>query len=395
MDDKILIAGAHIVNEGLVFEGSVLVEKDRISKIIRQDEDPPISGFRDIPVIDARGKFLIPGVIDDQVHFRDPGLTYKGDLFTESRAAVAGGITSFMDMPNTDPKTVTLDLLEKKFELASRKSLANYSFFLGATNDNLAELEKADPGKICGIKVFMGASTGNMLVDDPDTLSAIFKQSKLIIAIHSEDEGIIRHNLNAFMKQYEEKIPVTSHPYIRSEEACYKSTLKAVDLARKYGTRLHILHLSTARELELLDNPGMLKDKKITAEVCIQHLWFDERDYAALGSKIKWNPAIKKESDKNALFQALLDDRVDIIATDHAPHTLEEKQQPYLTCPSGGPMVQHSLVAMLEFFHRGKISMEKIVEKIFLFFHRQQLYFPQKGLDILYPHFELAFGFFQ
>jgi len=363
--EQILITGANIVNEGRVFEGSILIRGDRIEEIIPAGSTSPIlEELENIELIDGRGKFLLPGVIDDQVHFRDPGLTYKGDLYTESRAAIAGGVTSFMDMPNTDPRATTLGILEEKFKLASQKSLANYSFFLGATNENLEEIEKADPAKICGVKVFMGASTGNMLVDNPIALEKIFANSAMIVAIHSEDENIIRKNLAAFRERYGEQIPVEAHPLIRSEEACFVSTKKAVELALKHNTRLHVLHLSTAKELELLRNDIPLEKKRITAEVCVHHLWFDDRDYARLGSRIKWNPAIKTEQDKEGLFKGLLEDKIDIIATDHAPHLEEEKSHPYLSCPSGGPLIQHSLVIMMEFFHSKKITVEKIVEKM-------------------------------
>ena len=363
--EQILITGANIVNEGRVFEGSILIRGDRIEEIIPAGSTSPIlEELENIELIDGRGKFLLPGVIDDQVHFRDPGLTYKGDLYTESRAAIAGGVTSFMDMPNTDPRATTLGILEEKFKLASQKSLANYSFFLGATNENLEEIEKADPAKICGVKVFMGASTGNMLVDNPIALEKIFANSAMIVAIHSEDENIIRKNLAAFRERYGEKIPIEAHPLIRSEEACFVSTKKAVELALKHNTRLHVLHLSTAKELELLRNDIPLEKKRITAEVCVHHLWFDDRDYARLGSRIKWNPAIKTEQDKEGLFKGLLEDKIDIIATDHAPHLEEEKSHPYLSCPSGGPLIQHSLVIMMEFFHSKKITVEKIVEKM-------------------------------
>lgn len=362
---QILITGANIVNEGRIFEGSVLIRGDRIEEVIPAGSPTSLlEDLENIELIDGRGKFLLPGVIDDQVHFRDPGLTHKGDLHTESRAAVAGGVTSFMDMPNTDPKATTLAILEEKYKLASRKSLANFSFFLGATNENLEEIEKADPAKICGVKVFMGASTGNMLVDDPDVLEKIFSKSRMIIAIHSEDEGIIRENLAAFREKYGEQIPMEAHPLIRSEEACFVSTKRSVELAAKHNTRLHVLHLSTARELELFRNDIPLKKKRITAEVCVHHLWFDDRDYARLGSRIKWNPAIKTEQDKEGLFKGLLEDKIDLIATDHAPHLEEEKSNPYLNCPSGGPLIQHSLVIMMEFFHLKKISIEKIVEKM-------------------------------
>ena len=363
--EKILIAGANIVNEGKIFEGSVLISNNRIEEIIPVGSNNLfLEDYENVELIDGRGKFLLPGVIDDQVHFRDPGLTQKGDLYTEAKAAVAGGVTSFMDMPNTDPKAITLNILEEKYKLASQKSLANYSFFLGATNSNIEEIEKANPARICGVKVFLGASTGNMLVDDPAVLEDIFLKSRMIVAIHSEDEGVIRKNLAIFKEKYGEQIPFEAHPLIRSEEACYKSTEMAVKLAKKHNTRLHILHLSTVKELDLLDNSKPLKEKKITAEVCVHHLWFDDRDYSRLGSLIKWNPAIKTEKDKNGLFKGLLEDKIDIIATDHAPHLKEEKSLPYLSCPSGGPLIQHSLVIMLEFYHRKRISLEKVVEKM-------------------------------
>jgi dihydroorotase len=363
--EQILITGVTIVNESRIFEGNVLISGDRIEEVIPAGSyDPVLEDLENVEVIDGRGKFLLPGIIDDQVHFRDPGLTQKGDLYTESRAAVAGGITSFMDMPNTDPKATTLKILEDKYKLAAQKSLANYSFFLGATNDNLDEIEKADPSKICGVKVFLGASTGNMLVDDPDVLEKIFIHSKMIVAIHSEDETIIRKNLAEFKEKYGENIPVEAHPLIRSEQACFTSSLLAVELAVKHNTRLHILHLSTAKELDLLRNDIPLSKKKITAEVCVHHLWFDDRDYKRLGSRIKWNPAIKTEQDKDGLFKGLLENKIDIIATDHAPHLESEKSNPYLSCPSGGPLIQHSLVIMLEFYLQKKISLEKIVEKM-------------------------------
>ena len=365
MEDRILISGATIVNENRVFEGSVLIRDGLIEGVFhRDDPEVPVEDWENIEIIDARGLHLFPGVIDDQVHFREPGLTQKGDIYSESRAAVAGGVTSYMDMPNTDPKAVKLDILEEKYRIASRRSLANYSFFLGATNDNFSEIAKADSRRICGLKVFLGASTGNMLVNDPEALEKIFRDSKLLVAIHSEDEGIIRKNLDAFLEKYGENIPVEAHPLIRSEEACYVSTEKAVNLARKYNTRLHILHLSTAKELELLDTGVPLEKKRITAEVCVHHLWFNDQDYKEKGTLIKWNPAIKTEHDRNALFEALKSGAIDIIATDHAPHLREEKLNPYRSCPSGAPLVQHSLVAMLEFYHRKKISLDKIVSKM-------------------------------
>jgi len=362
--ERILISGATIVNEGMVFQGSVLINDSRIEEIIPATTGDDTGSLQNVRVIDGRGQFLFPGIIDDQVHFRDPGLTRKGDLHTESRAAVAGGVTSFMDMPNTDPKATTLAILEDKYSLAAQKSLANYSFFLGATNDNLEEIIKADPEKICGVKVFLGASTGNMLVDDPLALENIFRNSPLLVAIHSEDEGIIRKNLAEFRERYGNDIPMWAHPLIRSAEACFSSTSRAIELAQRFGTRLHILHLSTARETELLRNDLPLREKRITSEVCVHHLWFDDSDYKTLGSRIKWNPAIKTKHDRESLFKGLLEDKIDIIATDHAPHLEEEKQRPYLDCPSGGPLIQHSLVIMLEFYHQNKIPVEKIVEKM-------------------------------
>ena len=363
--ERILITSAKIVNEGRVFEGNVVVRGEKIEEIFPAGSTHSLlEDLENVLLIDGHGKYLIPGVIDDQVHFREPGLTRKGDLYTESKAAVAGGVTSFMDMPNTIPQATTLGILEEKYSLAAQKSLANYSFFLGATNENLDEILKADQGRICGVKVFLGASTGNMLVDDPEVLEKIFRHSRMIVAIHSEDEGIIRKNLAAFREKYGEEIPVEAHPLIRSEEACYTSTKMAVELAKKHNTRLHVLHLSTAKELELFRNDLPLEKKRITNEVCVHHLWFDDSDYARLGSKIKWNPAIKTQRDREGLFNGLLNNRIDIIATDHAPHLMEEKQQPYLSCPSGGPLIQHSLVIMLEFARRKKISLEKVVEKM-------------------------------
>jgi dihydroorotase len=365
MVEMILITGAKIVTEGRIFEGDVRIENDVIVKITSPPAPSPEGeGVKGWGHIEGRGKYLLPGVIDDHVHFREPGLTGKGDIHTESKAAVAGGVTSYMDMPNTIPKATTLDILEEKYTLAGQRSYANYSFFLGATNDNILEIEKADPSRICGLKVFMGASTGNMLVDDPDTLERIFKRSPLLIAVHAEEQSIIQENLRKFTEKYSGNIPFETHPLIRSEEACYQSSEKAVKLARKHGTRIHLMHLSTAKELDLLDNSIPLEKKKITSEVCVNHLWFDDRDYRKSGSRIKWNPAIKKESDKKELLRGVLDNRIDIIATDHAPHTIEEKQNPYLSCPSGAPLVQHSLVAMLELYHRGEISIEKIVDKM-------------------------------
>lgn len=354
------ISGATIVNEGSIFPGNVLIENGIITDISEGDHTPPENAV----VIDASGKYLIPGVIDDQVHFRDPGLTHKGDIYTESRAAVAGGVTSFMDMPNTVPNTLTQELLEEKYSAASGKSLANYSFYMGVSNSNLEEVLKTDPAKVCGIKVFLGASTGNMLVDNLETLDNLFRQAPALIAVHCEDEPTIRENLDYYKKQYGEEIPVEVHHLIRSREACYKSSAFAVGLAKKYGTRLHILHLSTADEMSLFSNAPSDGNKRITAEVCVHHLWFSDEDYKSRGTSIKWNPAIKEASDREALMQALTDNRIDVIATDHAPHTAEEKMKPYLSCPSGGPLVQHSLVAMLEKVQRGDISLELVIEKM-------------------------------
>jgi dihydroorotase len=308
--------------------------------------------------------FLLPGIIDEHVHLREPGLTHKADIHSETRAAVAGGVTSLMDMPNTVPNAITLEILEDKLRLAAEKSFCNYSFYLGATNDNLQEIEKADPRKICGLKIFMGQSTGNMMVSDPFVLEKIFERSPLLIGVHAEEESIIHHNLEAVRKQYGDEIPFDAHPLIRNEESCFVSSEKAVRLAQKHHARLHLLHLSTAKELELLDNSIPLEDKMITGEACVNHLWFDDRDYAKHGSRIKWNPAIKKESDKNELLRAVIDGRIDTIATDHAPHTLGEKSRNYISCPSGAPLVQHSLVAMFELHLRGLITLEKVVEKM-------------------------------
>jgi dihydroorotase len=353
------IVNANIVNEGKVFQGEVLIRGQFIELI-----GPDLSSHKADQVIDAKGKYLLPGAIDDQVHFREPGLTHKGSIYTEARAAVAGGVTSFMEMPNTNPPTFTQELLEQKYSIASQKSLANYSFFIGAANDNIDEVMKTDITKVCGLKIFMGSSTGNLLVDNPKTLEAFFSRFPSIIAAHCEDEPTIRHNTAAFKEKYGDDIGVENHPLIRSAEACYKSSSFAIDLAKKHGTRFHILHISTAKETELFDNSIPLEKKKITAEACVHHLWFNDGDYARLGNRIKWNPAIKTAADQNAVFNALLDDRIDVIATDHAPHTVEEKNNKYFQAPSGGPLVQHSVVAMLEFYHKKKISIEKVVQKM-------------------------------
>lgn len=358
---KTLIKNARIINEGKSFQGALLIDGELISKIYTGDI--PGEAFPDAEVIDASGKYLIPGVIDDQVHFREPGLTHKGDISTESRAAVAGGVTSFMEMPNTNPQTVTQELLEEKFRRASEVSPANYSFYLGATNNNLDEVLKTDGSSVCGIKIFMGSSTGNMLVDNEDVLSEIFKNTKLLVATHCEDEPTIVRNIAHFREKYGEFVPISAHPKIRSAEACYKSSSKAVELAAKYGTRLHVLHISTADEMKLF-TPEKVSDKKITAEVCVHHLWFDEHDYITHGNRIKWNPAIKTAEDKAALWEALRSDRIDVVATDHAPHTLQEKEHSYFKAPSGGPLVQHSLVAMLEMSKKGMIPVERVVEKM-------------------------------
>lgn len=357
---KYLINNARIFSEGESFRGNLLVSGDLISEISTLPIDPP-SGTH---IIDAEGKWLLPGAIDDQVHFREPGLTHKGEIATESSAAAAGGVTSYMEMPNTIPQTTTIDDLKRKFELASEKSVVNYSFYLGATNDNIAEIRKIDPKTTCGVKVFMGASTGNMLVDNRKSLSAIFAESPVLIATHCEDEETIRKNVSVFKEKYGENVPISAHPLIRSAEACYISSSLAVELAEKYQSRLHILHISTARELELFRDDIALKEKRITAEVCVHHLYFDDSFYESKGSLIKWNPAIKSQHDREALFSGLLKGKLDVIATDHAPHTLQEKMNSYFQAPSGGPMVQHSLVAMLEFCHKGLITPEKIVEKM-------------------------------
>jgi dihydroorotase len=354
----ILIKSATIVNENKQFIGDILIKDGLIERI-----DTAIDALAD-KVINAEGLHLLPGCIDDQVHFREPGLTYKGDIHSESRAAVAGGITSFMEMPNTVPNTLTQDLLEDKYQIAARNSLANYSFYMGASNDNLDEVLRTNTATVCGIKVFMGSSTGNMLVDNPVTLENLFIQSPMLIATHCEDEATIKENLNHFKQLLGENIPVTLHPKIRSEAACYLSSSMAVELAKKHNTRLHILHISTEKETHLFDNKTPLKDKRITAEACVHHLWFSNKDYETKGNFIKWNPAIKTERDRDGILKAVLDGHIDVIATDHAPHTLEEKEQPYLQAPSGGPLVQHALPAMLELYHQGKITLEQIAEKM-------------------------------
>ncbi|MFJ1432530.1 dihydroorotase [Capnocytophaga canimorsus] len=355
-----LIVNAKIVNEGQISHSDILIENGRISKIASQ-----ITLKGNVQVIDAQDNFVLPGVIDDQVHFREPGLTHKANIATESAAAVAGGVTTFFEQPNTQPQTTTLQYLEEKFNIASRTSFANYSFFLGGTNDNLEELKKLEKNVCAGVKLFLGSSTGNMLVDNEKTIETIFSNVDAIIAAHCEDEQTIRQNLAQQQAIYGEDIPVEQHPIIRSDEACYLSSSKAVALAEKTGARLHVFHLSTEKETALFRNDIPLKDKKITAEVCVHHLWFSDANYAEKGSFIKWNPAVKKASDRDALWEALLDNRLDVIATDHAPHTLSEKSnQKYVQIPSGGPLVQHALIAMLEKMKQGKITIETLVEKM-------------------------------
>ncbi|MCB0761435.1 MAG: dihydroorotase [Flavobacteriales bacterium] len=355
-----LIRNVQVVNEFEIVHSDVRISDAQIHTIAPAGTLEPLSGET---VVEAQGKYLLPGAIDDQVHFREPGLTHKGEIETESRAAVAGGITSYMEMPNTVPQTLTQELLEDKYRRASEVSYANYSFFMGASNDNLKEVLKTDPKSVCGVKVFMGSSTGNMLVDNRQTLEGLFGECPMLIATHCEDEATIRANMATYTAQYGDDIPVRFHPVIRSAEACYKSSSLAVELAEKHGARLHILHISTARELSLFRNDIPLSEKKITAEACIHHLWFSEEDYESKGNFIKWNPAVKKATDREAIFNAVLNDTIDVIATDHAPHTLEEKQNVYTKAPSGGPLVQHALPALLEMHRNGKISLEKIVDK--------------------------------
>ena len=354
----ILIRNARLVNEGTIRETDVYCKDGFIEQIGSGLSQPADT------VIDADGNYLLPGVIDDQVHFREPGLTHKATIQSEARAAVAGGVTSFMEMPNTVPNVLTQELLVQKYEIAARTSLANYSFFMGGSNDNLAEVLKTDPENVCGIKIFMGSSTGNMLVDNVKVLEEVFRQSPMLIATHCEDEATVRANTARYREQYGDAATAEIHPLVRNEEACLKSSSLAVELAKKHNTRLHILHISTADELALFDNTVPLKEKRITAEVCVHHLWFDADDYARLGNLIKCNPAIKAPHHKPQLWQALLDNRLDIIATDHAPHTWDEKQQPYWQAPSGLPLVQHPLLIMLEAVQQGKLSLEKVVEKM-------------------------------
>ena len=355
---KTLIKNAFIVNEGDIIKSDILIKEQLIEDVNKN------INVKAEKIIDAEGLYLMPGIIDDQVHFREPGLTHKGNIYSESKAAVAGGITSYMEMPNTNPKALTQELLEDKYCIAAEKSLANFSFFMGASNDNLEEVLKTNPKNVGAIKVFMGSSTGNMLVDNLEVLEELFAKSKMLIAVHCEDEKVINENINKAKKKYGEHVPIREHPNIRSVDACYKSSSLAVSLAKKHKTRLHVFHVSTEKELELFDNQLKLEEKSITSEVCIHHLYFDDRDYKDKGSLIKWNPSVKKESDKKALLRALLNDKIDVIATDHAPHTLEEKKKSYFKAPSGGPLVQHALNVMLEFYKSNQITLEKIVEKM-------------------------------
>ena len=356
---KILIKNARIVNEGNIKKRDILIDGD----IILEISECILTKSADIKIIEANNKYLIPGLIDDQVHFREPGLTHKATIETESKAAVAGGITSFIEMPNTVPQCTTIARLEEKFSNAKNTSWANYSFMFGGTNDNLNEILKVDSKNVAGLKLFLGSSTGNMLVDNPEVIEEIFKKTDLLISVHCEDEKTIRKNLEEYLDKYGEDIPIEMHPKIRSEEACYISSSKAIELAKKTGARLHVFHLSTKKETNLFSNKKPLSEKKITAEVCVHHLWFSEEDYKTKGTHIKWNPAVKTKKDRDGLWEALLDDRIDVIATDHAPHTKDEKRNKYLKAPSGGPLVQHALVSLLEMYHVGKISLEKIVEK--------------------------------
>ena len=359
MSETYLIKAGTLVNEGKVSHQDVLIRNECIEQV-EESLEPKIN-YKEI---NAAGKHLFPGVIDDQVHFREPGLTQKGEIYTEAKAAVAGGVTSYMEMPNVQPQTLTQSLLEEKYEMGRKRSLANFSFYMGASNENLEEVMKTDPRQVCGVKVFMGSSTGDMLVDDTQTLERIFSRVSMLIATHCEDELTIRTNMAHALQKYGQDIPFEQHPIIRSAEACYLSSSRAVSLAKKYGTRLHVLHISTGEELELFENETSLSSKKITAEACIHHLWFSDEDYQQKGALIKWNPAVKTSKDRAQIWDGLLADKIDVIATDHAPHTRQEKNQIYANAPSGGPLIQHSLVAMLEFYHQGKISLEQIAEKM-------------------------------
>lgn len=359
MSASTLIQGATLVNENEIFEADLRIIGERIDEISRDG----LLAKENEQVIDAKGLHLIPGMIDDQVHFREPGLTHKAEIYTESKAAVAGGITTFMEMPNTIPNTLTQELLRDKYAIAAQKSLGNYSFFMGASNNNLDEVLKTDASVVCGVKVFMGSSTGNMLVDSEEVLDNLFRNCPMLIATHCEDEATVRANIQAAVEKYGEDIPMNHHPIIRSTEACYKSSSKAVELAKKYDTRLHVLHISTAKELELFSNALSLREKKITAEACIHHLWFTDEDYDKFGANIKWNPAVKTKADRDAIRNAVNENRIDVIATDHAPHTISEKNNKYAKAPSGGPLVQHALPALFQMHNEGVFSLEKIVEK--------------------------------
>ncbi len=357
-NNKYIIKGAEIINEGQRLFKDVLIEGGRIAQI-----GANLSSGNAVE-INADGLWLLPGLIDDQVHFREPGLTHKAEIYTESRAAVAGGITSYMEMPNVIPQTVTQELLAAKYEIGANRSLANYSFFMGGTNTNLEEVLKTDPKNVCGVKLFMGSSTGDMLVDNKKTLENVFSNSPLLIATHCEDEETIRANMKAAVEKYGENIPIEMHPIIRSREACLRSSSMAVELAKRHNTRLHILHISTAEETHIFDNSRPLSEKRITSEACVHHLWFSDEDYAKKGTHIKWNPAVKAVSDREAIWEALLDDRIDVVATDHAPHTLDEKSNLYASAPSGGPLVQQALQAFIEMHKQGRITMERMVEKM-------------------------------
>ncbi len=354
-----LLRDVRVVNEGTTTAADVLVRGGFIERIATEG----IGNAKSAQEVDAKGKHLLSGAIDDQVHFREPGLTYKDDIAHGSAAAVAGGITTFMEMPNTVPQTLTQELLTLKYAMGAASSVANYSFYMGASNNNMDEVLRTDPKTVCGLKAFLGSSTGDMLVDNPETLDRLFKEAHMLLAVHAEDEPTIRRNMAEAKARFGDTIPIEQHPLIRSEEACWLSSSNAVELAKQHGTRLHVLHISTARELELFE-PGPLEGKRITAEACVHHLWFTDADYAAKGTLIKWNPAVKRAEDRDAIRQAVKDGRIDVVATDHAPHTAAEKANPYTSCPSGGPLVQHALPAMLELMHQGAFSLEEVVEKM-------------------------------
>lgn len=375
--ESILIQGATVVNEGQTKSMDVRIEGERIAQVAQH-----INPKEKDKLIDAKGLHLLPGLIDDQVHFREPGLTHKADIASESQAAIAGGITSFIEMPNTQPQTTSVQAMNEKFQLASGRAAANYSFMFGGTNDNLNEILNVDPTQVAGLKLFLGSSTGNMLVDQPEVLEKIFSSTNLVISVHCEDEQTIKENTAHYKSIYGEDIPVELHPLIRSEEACYLSSSQAIALAKKTGARLHVFHLSTAKETDLFDNSIPLEEKKITAEVCVHHLWFSDKDYADKQTRIKWNPAVKTQADQDGLWAALNDDRIDVLATDHAPHTLIEKQNPYTQAPSGGPLVQHALLALLTAAKNGKISLEKLVQKAC---HNPAILFDVKDRGFLRP----------